>query len=67
MKKHKKYIKNPKITSTKTMLHIFFLKPFNLLSSLISHISNQEVLLLLPSNTKRTTPSTFFLVKTNSL
>ncbi|KAF6134134.1 hypothetical protein GIB67_013531 [Kingdonia uniflora] len=49
------------------MLHSFFLKPFNLLSTLISILSNQEVLPLSPSNLKRTTPSTFFLVKTNSL
>ncbi|KAF6158416.1 hypothetical protein GIB67_019455 [Kingdonia uniflora] len=49
------------------MLHTFFLKPINPLSSLISHLSNQEVLPLSPSNPKRTTPSTFFLVKTNSL
>ncbi|KAF6139159.1 hypothetical protein GIB67_023212 [Kingdonia uniflora] len=49
------------------MLHTFFLKPFNLLSTLISLLSNQEVLPLSPSNPKRTTPSTFFLVKTNSL
>ncbi|KAF6138433.1 hypothetical protein GIB67_028005, partial [Kingdonia uniflora] len=57
---NKRSIKNLKITSTKTMLHTFFLKPFNLLSSLISHLSNQEVLPLSPSNPKRT-PSTFFL------
>ncbi|KAF6155157.1 hypothetical protein GIB67_019683, partial [Kingdonia uniflora] len=66
-KKHKRSIKNPKITLTKTILHTFFLKPFNLLSSLISHLSNQEVLPLSPSNLKRITPSTFFLIKTNTL
>ncbi|KAF6133935.1 hypothetical protein GIB67_040699 [Kingdonia uniflora] len=49
------------------MLHTFFLKPFNLLSSLISLLSKQDVLLLSPTNPKRTTPSTFFLVKTNFL
>ncbi|KAF6150540.1 hypothetical protein GIB67_030341 [Kingdonia uniflora] len=49
------------------MLHTFFLKPFNLLSTLIFLLRNQEVLPLSPSNPKRTTPSTFFLVNTNSL
>ncbi|KAF6174896.1 hypothetical protein GIB67_026384 [Kingdonia uniflora] len=49
------------------MLHTFFLKPFNLLFTLISLLSNQDVLPLSPSNPKRKIPSTFFLVKTNSL
>ncbi|KAF6137928.1 hypothetical protein GIB67_041801 [Kingdonia uniflora] len=49
------------------MLHTFILKPFNLFSTLISLLINQEVLPLSPSNPKRTTPSTIFLVKTNSL
>ncbi|KAF6144778.1 hypothetical protein GIB67_016852 [Kingdonia uniflora] len=49
------------------MLHTFFLKPFNLLSTLIYLLNNQDVLPFLLSNPKMTIPSTFFLVNTNSL
>ncbi|KAF6150219.1 hypothetical protein GIB67_000093 [Kingdonia uniflora] len=45
------------------MLDTFFLKPFNLLSTLIFLLSNQKLLPLSPSNPKITTPSIFFIVK----
>ncbi|KAF6174805.1 hypothetical protein GIB67_042874 [Kingdonia uniflora] len=37
------------------MLHTFFLKPFNLLSSLISYLNKQEVLPLSSSNHQENT------------